>query len=92
MTDLSEKTTARRARIEAEIADLEQTRRQLQAGLGELAHDGRRIGDRLERAGGVDRDAQSRRAALKELLALNLKDLERIEATLAALRQQLDRL
>lgn len=92
MTGRPEKTSPERTRIEAEIAELERTRRRLEAGLSELAHDARRVGDRQERAGGADRVAQSRHAALESLLALNRKDLERIEETLTALRQRLEHL
>ena len=65
-------------------------RRALQEGLSEFLHEGRRVGDALERAGGHSHELERK----AKLLAANAKrtqrDLEACEAALAALEAKGD--
>ena len=80
-----------KARLEAEIAELQASQRLLSVAIGELAHDGRRLSDALERVGGHDRALEGRRRTLRKSQSLSQTELEvtsgRLEALGARLRE-----
>ena len=89
MANQRESLREERVRLEAEIADLESAKRLLTAAIGELAHDGRRLSDALERMGGQGADIEGRRRALVENRALSEAELKDIEQRLKRLRFRL---
>lgn len=79
-----------KARLDAEIADLEASKRLLTAAIGELAHDGRRLTDALERMGGQAGQVERRRRALSENRMMSQLELKDIQARLAELKRRVD--
>lgn len=80
---------AEKARLETEIADLEAARRLLSAAVGELAHDGRRLTDALERVGWQSFDLESRKKTVSRNQSLNERELEEKTRDLQAARRRL---
>ena len=80
---------AEKARIEADIADLEAARRLLSAAIGELAHDGRRLTDALERVGWQSFDLESRKKTVSRNQSMNERELEEKMQDLDAARRRL---
>lgn len=75
--------------LENEIAELEAADRRLATAIGELAHDGRRLTDALERLGGGAADIDGRRRALQQNRAMSETELMDIKARLAKARDRL---
>lgn len=88
VSDSSDAVTA----LRREIARLEGFVRQLDAGSAELAHQGRRSADRLERAGGRSAAVEARMEHTRQILRLNRKEREMMAKRLARLRADLDTL
>ena len=80
---------AEKTRIEAEIADLEAARRLLGAAIGELAHDGRRLTDALERVGWQSFDLEARRKTVRQNQSMNEVELQEKARKLEAARRRL---
>ena len=90
----------RRMRVLRErIGRMEGTQRELERSLEELDHEGRRVADRLERAGGGDRAAEHERRRLQASRetnrrehASNARQLDALRAEADDLRQRIERL
>jgi len=80
---------AEKARVEADIADLEAARRLLSAAIGELAHDGRRLTDALERVGWQSFDLEARKKTVSRNQSMNQRELEEKTQDLEAARRRL---
>lgn len=76
---------------ESELEDLKQSKRRLLVVIGELAHEGRRVRDGLERVGGADRALQTRLRDLAKTIRMNEAEVDRVEARIAALAAQLEK-
>ena len=89
MPETRDELLAEKTRLEAEIADLEAARRLLSAAIGELAHDGRRLTDALERVGWQSFDLESRKKTVSRNQSMNERELEEKMKDLQAARRRL---
>lgn len=89
MSGNRDKLLAQKARIETEIADLEAARRLLDAAIGELAHDGRRLTDALERVGWQSFDLEARKKTVSRNQSMNERELEEKVRELETARRRL---
>ena len=89
MPENRDELLAEKARLETEIADLEAARRLLSAAIGELAHDGRRLTDALERVGWQSFELESRKKTASRNQSMNERELEEKMKDLQAARQRL---
>lgn len=79
-----------RALIEQQIFDLQASKRRLAETISELAHDGRRVSDALERVGGADHTLQKKLHALRKNIDRNEAEIGEAEKRLTALLQRLE--
>ena len=85
--------------LQARISSLEGTQRELERALEEIDHQGRRVADRIERAGGNDREAEAEQRQLADRRKANQRDhlgnsreLDRLRAEAAELQRRIDEL
>ena len=78
------------AGLETQLETLEVKQRQLTIALEEFEHQNRRVGDRLERAGGVPRDLEQQRSMLRENIEITKSELTATEAEIETLRRRLE--
>ena len=78
------------AGLETQLETLEVQQRQLTVALEEFEHQRRRVGDRLERAGGVPRDLERQRSLLGENIKITKSELAATFAEIKRVRKQLD--
>lgn len=74
--------------IQARIGQLESAQRQLERALDEIDHEGRRVADRIERAGGHDRSAEAERDRIAASRATHRRDFESNSRALEELREE----
>ncbi len=79
----------RQDELEEKLRTLETRRAQLEAGLAEFRHSGRRVADGLERVGGRQADLERRRADLVRNQRLTKADLESTRAEIQKIRRAL---
>ena len=89
MPDAPSELRAARARFEAEIEALQAKQRNLDLVRGEFEHDGRRVRDALERAGGRSHELEQRMKTLARNEKLTEADLEKNAKTLKRLERRL---
>ena len=89
MSGNRDKLLAEKARLKTEIADLEAARRLLGAAIGELAHDGRRLTDALERVGWQSFDLEARKKTVSRNQSMNERELEEKIQELETARRRL---
>jgi len=89
MSDNRDKLLAEKARLETEIADLESARRLLSSAIGELAHDGRRLTDALERVGWQSFELETRKKTVSRNQSMNERELEEKTQDLEVARRRL---
>ena len=85
--------------IQERIGRLESSQRELERSLEDIDHRRRRMSDRIERAGGNDREAEAERSRLLATRDENRRDhesndqrLEQLRSEAAALQQRIDEL
>ena len=74
--------------VDSEIAWLEEYCDGLSEAIGDLAHEARRVRDKLERVGGQSHQLTRELKRLEENRRFNLKELEKARRRLAELRKQ----
>lgn len=77
------------SRLADRIAELELSKRRLAQVISELAHEGRRVSDALERVGGADRDLQKKLRGLRRNIELNETEIGKLDDLLIPLRRRL---
>ncbi|MEM8688296.1 MAG: hypothetical protein AAGF81_13260 [Pseudomonadota bacterium] len=83
---------ATRIRLEQLLAIKEKTRAQLADALAEFRHEGRRVGDRLERLGGRGAALEQQRGLVHENVKLTRSELDKTEAQISEIRRELSKL
>ena len=78
------------AGLETQLETLQIKHKQLSSALAEFEHQNRRVGDRLERAGGVPRDLEQQRSLLPDPLKITKSELAATQREIEVLRKRLE--